>query len=278
MYHQYRSLFSEAARPDGPQGQTWPKPRALKRSGMSKELSCAGIRIVRKKNAAAVGQEAAGIVAGQLSLKPESAIVFPTGKTPLPMYKALRGMSQIDWSHSRLFQLDEYIPPHPNRAPRYETFAEFMRRELWGHVGGKKHYLQDYLPDPAEYERLVTASGGPDLVILGIGANGHVAFNEPGSLPDSPIRRIDLTEETLRSNFGDIDRSEFPKQAVTLGLNAILGARQVLLLATGEGKRDIVQRAFAPGTTPSPECPASWLKTHPNTLILCDFEVSFPVD
>jgi glucosamine-6-phosphate deaminase len=278
MYHQYRSHYSEAVRPDGSPGQLWPKPRALERSGMAKEHSGAGLRIVRKENAAAVGQEAAEIVAEHLTRKPDSAIVFPTGKTPLPMYRALRSMPRIEWSHSRLFQLDEYIPPHPERAPRYETFADFMRRELWTHIDGKKHYLQDYFSDPATYEHLVTEGGGPDLVILGIGANGHVAFNEPGSLPDSPIRRIDLTEETLRSNFGAIGLDECPHQAITMGLKTILGAKQVLLLATGAGKCDIVQLAFDPKTPPSLEYPASWLKIHPNTLVLCDFEVSFQVD
>jgi len=245
---------------------------------MAKEQVFSGIRTVCEADATAVGLKAAVIVAEQLAQKPDSSIVFPTGKTPLPLYQALRAMPEINWSQSKLFQLDEYIPPHPGKTPQYETFAEFMHRELWDHVDGQAHYIKDYIQAPELYEYRVTEGNGPDLVILGIGSNGHVAFNEPGSQPDSPTRIIDLTEATLESNFGGLNREQCPRQALTLGLKAILGAKKILLLATGENKREIVQRAFNPATRPSLDCPASWLKEHPHTLILSDFDISFPAD
>lgn len=281
MYHLYRSSLNNAQRPDGPMGQQWGGHVRSKQSdqlGMVKKQATADIRLLTKESADAVGQEAARIVAAQLATKPESSIVFPTGKTPLPLYKALRETPGIEWSDSQLFQLDEYLPPQPGQPARYETFAEFMQRELWAHVAGEKYYIKDYLQNPQGYECLVNQNNGPDLVILGIGSNGHIAFNEPGSQPDSHTRVIDLTEETLRSNFGGIDRVEYPRQAMTMGLRTILGAKRILLMATGEGKRDILQRAFNPATPPSLDCPASWLKQHPNVLILTDFQVSFQVD
>lgn len=245
---------------------------------MVKEHISVEPRIIWQDSANAVGQEAARIVADQLACKPDSSIVFPTGKTPLPLYEALRGMTQIDWSSSQLFQLDEYLPPESGKLPEYETFADFMHTQLWEHVDGQKHYIKDYLQAPATYEQMVSRNNGPDLVILGIGSNGHVAFNEPGSQPDSPTRVINLAPETLRSNFAGLSPDKCPHQAMTLGLKAILQAKKVLLLATGVAKHDILAKAFNPSMPPSLDCPASWLKLHPNTLILTDFQVSFQVD
>jgi glucosamine-6-phosphate deaminase len=232
---------------------------------------------IRLADAQAVGQQAALMVAGQLRKKPESSIVFPTGNTPLPMYAALRAMPNVDWSKSRLFQLDEYMPPAESVLGAYETFATFMERELWGKISGHKYYIQDYLNNTQEYERLLSQDGGPDLVILGIGGNGHVAFNEPGSQPDSTMRIIDLAEQTIQSNFGRTDGS-VPAQAMTLGLHNILQARQILLLATGAGKQAIVQQAFRPDVPPTADCPASWLKRHPDVTVLTDFEVEYGFD
>jgi len=288
------SLLHDVALNYGLRGQDWRKLRHPDQLGLAKQdmvekdieqnieanaaLEAGGFRILCKNSAEEVALEAARLVALQLAQKPDSSIVFPTGNTPLPMYAALREMSGLDWLCSRLFQLDEYLPPHPGKPVQYESFATFMHRELWGHVDGIKHYFQDYMQAPETYERLVTQDHGPDLAILGIGANGHVAFNEPGSSPDSPTRVIELADETIRNNFGGIDRQEYPKQAITLGLKTILSARKIILLATGESKIQILQRAFNPKTPPSLDCPASWLKTHQNALILTDFKVCFPVD
>ena len=159
--------------------------------------SLAGVRFVRLPNANAVGEQAALMVADQLANKPNSTLVFPTGKTPLPLYQALRHMPELDWHSSRLFQLDEYVKPKMAGPLPYETFAEFMDRELWDYIAGHKFYIQHYFQQPAAYEQLVLQGGGPDLVILGIGGNGHVAFNEPGSAPDSPTRVIELAEQTM---------------------------------------------------------------------------------
>jgi len=235
--------------------------------------SLAGVRFVRLPNANAVGEQAALMVADQLANKPNSTLVFPTGKTPLPLYQALRHMPELDWHSSRLFQLDEYVKPKMAGPLPYETFAEFMDRELWDYIAGHKFYIQHYFQQPAAYEQLVLQGGGPDLVILGIGGNGHVAFNEPGSAPDSPTRVIELAEQTMISNFGGARKPGYPTQAMTLGLKAIFSAREILLLATGDSKKAIVKEAFSPENPPSVDCPASWLKRHPHVTVITDFEV-----
>lgn len=242
----------------------------------------AGVRFIREADAEAVGRRAAALVARWLAENPETSIVFPTGNTPGPMYRALRNMSGLSWERSRLFHLDEYVPPCERTdfrgASRYETFETAIRRELWDCINGQKYFFSRYTSKPEAYEALVLENDGPGLVILGIGRNGHVAFNEPPCGSDAPTRRVLLSESTLKANFGSAatdprTRSNYPAYAVTLGMRAILSAHRILLLATGEGKRAIVRRAFDPDTPPESECPASWLKRHPDILVLTDFAV-----
>lgn len=258
----------------------WPHPRkqlkqaALTQVGMAKQELQSGLQWLQLANPDMVGQKAAELVAFQLAEKPNSALVFPTGKTPLPMYAHLRQTSGINWEKSRLFQLDEYIKPQIDGPLPYQSFAAFMHQELWNFVGGQKFYLEQYFDCPLAYEALVTKDDGPDLIILGIGHNGHIAFNEPGSMDDSATRIVDLAEQTMLSNFGGIRQAGYPTQAITLGLKAILNARHILMLATGGGKKEIIQRAFNMETPPDPDCPASWLKRHPHVTLLTDFEFS----
>lgn len=240
------------------------------------ERQIGGVRFVQCEDNEAVGRAAAELVEKTLLQKPDASIVFPTGNTPLRMYQALRRTPYSLWARSRLFHLDEYVPPAGYQGPvKYESYQEYMRRELFDCVGGEKYYMQHYMDRLGEYDRLVKANGGPDLVILGIGGNGHVAFNEPGSAKDAPTRIIELEERTIRDNFGSVGKRGYPTRAATLGLDTILQAKHILLLATGEGKRAVVEKAFAPETPPSSECPASWLKNHPNVTVLTDFNV-FP--
>lgn len=237
-----------------------------------------GIQLIQASDAQAVGTLAAEHVAALLEEKPDASIVFPTGKTPLPMYKTLRHWPHLDWRQTRLFHLDEYVPPpqRPKVLP-YETYEQYMRRELWDYIAGSKYFLGHYIHDFAAYEQEILKNDGPDLVILGIGNNGHIAFNEPGSSPDSLCRLIDLAPETIQANFGaeGMQRSGYPRQAVTLGMKTILAAKKILLLATGSGKQGITQQAFDPSTPPNLNCPASWLKQHSNLVVLTDFALCF---
>jgi glucosamine-6-phosphate deaminase len=236
-----------------------------------------GVTFMNAGSPQAMGEMAARIIAEQLAQKPESSLVFPTGKTPQPLYAALRELAAsggIDWRRSRLFHLDEYVNPQPEQSPSYRTFADEIDEQLWGAIPeAEKHYFKD-APDPLAYERAVMGNKGtgPDLVVLGIGANGHIAFNEPGSSQDAPSRLVSLAEQTIISNFGGLGKAGTPTQAMTLGLHAILAAKTIILLAN-RGKEEIVRRAFDPVTPSSPEIPASWLKRHSNVKVITDFNV-----
>jgi glucosamine-6-phosphate deaminase len=250
----------------------------------------AGIRFVQGKNSEAVGLYAARLIADCVQKKPASNLVFPTGNTPKPLYKILRNPEQpatpnIDWTQTHLFHLDEYVPPakesenSENTARAYETFGDSMRRELWDFVDGQTFFFEDYVDNPTAYETLIQQHGGLDMAIVGIGRNGHIAFNEPPSGPDSPTRRLRLSEATLKANFGITAPGEhpatLPREAVTLGMAAIFSARQIVLLATGENKHAIIRQAFDPELPPSVDCPASWLKRHGNVVVLTDFALDW---
>ena len=246
-----------------------------------------GVRFVRKDNAAAVGKEAAVMIANQLAWQPDSTFIFPTGGTPLPMYESLRHRPELNWKKARLFHLDEYVPPQGYTGPtRYETYEEYMRRELWDYLDADRHFFKHSANDPVGYEREINKTGGPDVVVLGIGVNGHVAFNEPGADPHSPARTIEMADSTILRNFklpnpprkadGTLDRDAlhrmgYPTDAVTVGLDTILRAKKIVLLATGADKQAIVKQAFDPKTPPDPQLPASWLKTHPDVTVITDF-------
>lgn len=242
-----------------------------------KAQASGGVTFVRENDADAVGRKAAELVADQLDEKANSTFIFPTGNTPLPMYKALRHMPHLHWDSARLFHLDEYVKPPGQKGPvPYETYEEYMRRELWDCISGRKYYFSHFDGDPAGYEKLVNEKGGPDLVVLGIGANGHLAFNEPGSDPNSPARVIDLADKTIVSNFGSVGKRGFPTQAMSLGLKTILSAKKIILLATGSSKQAILRRAFDPNTPATADIPASWLKQPAiakKVTVITDFDV-----
>lgn len=238
-----------------------------------------GVRMVTLANADAVGQKAANMVADQLKQKPASSIVFPTGNTPKPMNAHLRALKGINWQQSRLFHLDEYLNPTPAQAPVYSTFADDMDRELWQHIPvtpQNLHYFRDYTPEA--YDSLVMGpqGEGPDMVILGIGADGHIAFNMPGpeSGQTAPSRLTRINKDTQAANFKDqAGQPGYPIEAKTLGIGTILKAKKIILLATGENKKEAIQRAFDPKRPASSACPASWLRFHPNVTVLTDFSL-----
>ena len=200
-----------------------------------------------------------------------------TGSTPLPMYRELirRHSAGLGPSYDgvRCFTLDEYVglpPGHP------ESYRATIARELTDPLGIPADRVQGPSPDPAglpvageRYEQALVAAGGIDVQVLGIGSDGHLAFNEPGSSLASLTRLKTLTEETRRDNarfFGSID--EVPRHVLTQGLGTILRARHLLLLATGAGKAAALAAA-AEGPV-SASCPASVMQLHPHVTVLVD--------
>ena len=221
---------------------------------------------------AEIGSAAAGLVLDALSARPAPVIGVATGSSPAPLYDALAD-TQADCSSATWFALDEYVglpPGHP------ESYAEVLRREIVEPLGLDPQTV--HLPDPHradlqaacdDYERLIAAAGGIDLQILGIGRNGHLAFNEPGGALDSRTRVEVLTEDTRRANQRFFDSLEaVPTHCLTQGLGTILEAGQLLLIAQGEDKAQALHAALKGPV--SPKCPASVLQLHGRVTILAD--------
>ena len=226
------------------------------------------------QDAAATG---ACMVARLVREKPHAVLGLATGGTPLPLYRELVRLHRdegLDFSRVTTFNLDEYLglgPGHP------QSYHHFMREHLFDHLNipvQNTHIPDGLTPDvPAfcrKYERRIAEAGGIDLQILGIGSDGHIGFNEPGSSFASRTRIKTLARETLRDNarFFDGDLAQVPHHCITMGIGTIMDARCVLLLAFGSGKADAVAGMVEGPVTAS--LPASILQHHPAAKVLID--------
>ncbi len=225
-----------------------------------------------------VAKKAAEHMRDQLKAKPESVLALPTGRTPLGMYGELVRMcerGEVDFSPTTVFDLDEFysLPPeHP------ASFASYLNTHFLERVPlGRVVLLNGIAPDPeaecARVEEEIRRIGGVDLAILGIGRNGHIAFNEPGSRVDSRTRLVALTDSTRRASRGCFPvGEEAPYTALTMGVSTILAARAILLLAIGPQKASILARALCGSVTG--DIPASWLQQHPRLTIIADCQAA----
>jgi glucosamine-6-phosphate deaminase len=206
------------------------------------------------------------------------AVGLATGSTPIGMYAGLaRSVASGEASvHSwKPFAIDEYVCPaeHPcaNRA--------FFQRH-WGTIPGAAPVSQfdvsvaDLAAEAQRFGASLTHRGGLDVALLGIGRNGHLAFNEPGSVPESMARLVTLSPESRASAAACFD--EVPRQGMTLGLAELLGARRVLLLASGSHKAGIVATTLR--GLASSACPASFVRQHPNAIMLLDDDAAALLD
>ncbi len=228
------------------------------------------------ESAQAIGQAAAALFAAQVLAKPNSVLGLATGSTPVPTYREMARLYEqgaVDFSGVTTFNLDEYLGLERSHA---QSYYHFMQENLFQHINVPQeriHVLKGTAPDPEQecldYEEAIRAAGGIDLQILGIGNNGHIAFNEPDTVFSTQTRVVNLTESTIQANqrfFASAD--EVPRQAVSMGIGSIFRARRILLIATGEQKAGAV-RAMIHGPV-DPQCPASILQLHPDTVVLLD--------
>lgn len=234
------------------------------------------MRVVILENAIEVSRRAAEVVAGLLSKRPQAVLGLATGSTPLATYQQLIALHQkglLSFARTTTFNLDEYVglgPDHP------QSYRMFMQRNLFEHIDidAEATHVPDGLASDSfeycrQYEQSIADAGGIDLQLLGIGTDGHIAFNEPGSSLASRTRLAVLTEQTRRDNarfFGSLD--DVPKLAISMGVGTILESRQILLLATGANKADAV-RSFIEGPVTS-QIPATALQLHPMVTVLLD--------
>jgi len=210
----------------------------------------------------------------QISMKPDSVLGLATGSTPIGLYNELAVRSQsgkVDFSHARTFNLDEYYPIKASHPQSYYTFMN-------EHLFSKVEFASTRIPngeatDPAEeckkYDAEIEAAGGIDLMLLGIGTNGHIGFNEPAVSYPLGSYLVDLTEDTLKSNSRFFEKDDDqPKTALTMGIGQIFAAKKILLLISGVKKAKIIKKLFD-GTLHT-DVPACFLLLHPNVTLVTD--------
>jgi glucosamine-6-phosphate deaminase len=212
----------------------------------------------------AVGAWVTELVLGAVERDPRLVLGVATGATLLPVYRGLARVGR-ELSQVRVVALDEYVglpAGHP------ASFAAYVEREIAVPLGLPPEHVVVPQGGGPELEQRIAELGGVDLQLLGIGRNGHLAFNEPGSPLDSRSRVVALSETTRRDNAGSFGHEPVPTHALTQGLGTILDARHLVLLATGEAKADAVAAAL---TGPvGPDCPASVLQLHPQVTVVID--------
>lgn len=226
-------------------------------------------RIQIGADADAAGRLAAGVVERALRERPAAVLALPTGATPRPLYRELvrRHREQgLSFAAAAVFGLDEYWPLAPEHP---QSFRRFLRAELLDHVdlaAARFHMLDGGAAAGAlervcaAYEAALAAAGGIDTLLLGIGLNGHLGFNEPGAPRRGRTRVVELAELTRARAAADFGGEEVPRHGLTMGLGTILEARRIVVLATGAGKADIVALALA--AAPDEALPASLLREH----------------
>lgn len=227
----------------------------------------------------ALSQAAASAVSQCLASSPESTLLLPTSSTPRGMYRHLVNLHErgsLSFSRARCYNLDEYVglpPEHPH------SFRAYMWRNLYSHVDANPNSVQvpngmarDREAECRRYEDAMRSDGGIDLCVLGVGKNGHIGFNEPGSPVDSRTRVVRLGSSTREANAETFGDDEVPELAITVGIRTILKARRVLLLASGQDKARIVEKALE---GPVDEAvPASFLRLHHNVTMFLDLEAA----
>ena len=232
------------------------------------------MRVIIVKDKAEMGEMAAEIIAEGMRPKEHFVLGLATGTTPIPLYKELIRMHKeegLDFSTTITFNLDEYVGLEGTHEQSYRFF---MNRELFNHlnINQKATHVPDGMADDvemscAEYESMIADCGGVDCQVLGIGSNGHIGFNEPGTSLGSRTHKTALTESTIRDNSRLFEKVEdVPTEAVTMGIGTILDAESILLLATGANKVKAVADAIEGPVTAT--CPASALQLHPNVTFV----------
>lgn len=233
-------------------------------------------KIIITDNYQLMSEAAARLVIEQIKKKPNAVLGLATGATPIGLYENLvkaAWLKTVSLSQTKAFLLDEYVGL--NKADS-RSFHYFIKNKLFDRVDIKKEntfipdgQAQDLKKECASYESLIKRHGGIDLLILGIGLNGHLAFDEPGSEIDSKTRVVKLKEQTRRANAAYFKKpSQVPRQGITIGLGTIMKARKIILLAAGENKAGVIRRALKGKITKS--VPASILQTHKNLTVVLD--------
>lgn len=230
------------------------------------------MEIIIEPDAAALAERAAQVVFGELARKPDLVLGLATGKTPVGLYERLRLKPQA-FARVRFFNLDEFFGLPASDPNSFNHFLQFHLIRHIEHDPKNLHLLRGDVKDlevlSRQVEEQILAVGGIDLQILGIGKNGHIGFNEPGSSLGSRTRPKTLEASTLAEYVKTVDPgAPVSSFAITMGVGTIMDARHLLMLASGTGKADII-REMVEGPITS-EVPATCLQLHPRATVILD--------
>ena len=223
-----------------------------------------------------VAKFASNVITEQLSVDENSVLGLATGSTPEQTYRELVNKhisGQNSWSQVRTVNLDEYYGLDRNNP---QSYHHYMHVHLFNHVDIPEcntlipdGTTSDPVAEARDYEQKIVTLGGIDLWLIGIGSNGHIAFNEPGSSRDSRTRLVRLSDKTISDNSRLFEKkADVPTQALTAGIETIIEAKKILLIATGKNKSAAINAAL--NNPIGPDCPASFLRLHPNCTFVID--------
>lgn len=244
------------------------------------------MKLYIEKNYDAVSKKTADLVAGAVREKPNLIFCLPAGASPIGMYKYLVEMynnKEISFKDMITYDMDEYVGLTPDND---QSYAYFMQKHFLKFVDVNPenvHYPDGMATDLDEmcrkYSEEIFARGGLDLAITGIGADGHIAFNEPNSTLVARTHYIDLDESTRENNahFFDGNLDLVPKQAITIGMEDIMKSRLFLVVASGAKKAELIKKTFEDEAL-DPMWPVSFLRMHPNCIFIIDEEAASLTD
>lgn len=230
-------------------------------------------------NAEQMGLMAAREAVDQINSKKNSILILPTGSTPIPMYNNIVKMyenKEVSFKDVISFNLDEYIGIAEDHVERY---FNFMNRNLFSRVDidlKNVNIPSSKTTDPEKecvrYEEKYKKTGVADIAFLGIGQNGHIGFNEPGTSFDSVTHVVSIAQSTIKANSRFFASEDLvPKQAMTMGISTIMSAKKIILLISGKSKHDILMKLLSADKA-DVNIPASVLLNHDNVTVYCDRE------
>lgn len=234
------------------------------------------MNIIKAKDYQDMSRKAANIISAQIFMKPDCVLGLATGSTPIGTYAQLIDWykkGDLDFSRLSTVNLDEYRGLNHTDS---QSYYYFMHENLFKHVNIRENV--SFVPDGtdedadracASHEEIIRKLGGIDLQLLGLGNNGHIGFNEPSDEFEKDTHCVDLTESTIEANSRFFaSKEEVPTQAYTMGIRTIMQAKKILVVVNGEGKADIVAKAFFGPVTP--QVPASILQMHADVTVVGD--------
>lgn len=238
------------------------------------------MNLIVTKNYEELSRIAAEELAKVIKEKPNAVLGLATGGSPVGMYKELIKMyknNEIDFSNVSTINLDEYVGLNPEHE---QSYRYFMNENLFKHVNIdiKKTFVpnglaKDLEKECSDYDKKIQELGGVDIQLLGIGNNGHIAFNEPDNELSVGTNVITLTPDTIEANARFFEKmDDVPKKAISMGLGGIMKAKKIVLIASGESKAEAIKGLFSGKI--STDNPASMLQMHRDVVVIIDEEAA----